>query len=41
VKPKITTTPFFAVEVNGNVEIIPVEATPAVMIAKLKQYRGQ
>ena len=41
IKSKITTTPAFAVEVNGRVEIIPLEATPAAMVAKLKTYRGQ
>ena len=41
VKPAITTVPCFAVEVNGKVEIIPVEPTPALMVAKLKTYRGQ
>lgn len=41
IKPKITSTPFFAVEVNGQVEIIPLESTQAAMIAKLKTYRGE
>lgn len=40
VKPSVTTVPFFAVEVNGKVEIIPFEATPEAMVAKLNTYRG-
>jgi hypothetical protein len=40
VKPKVTSVPAVAVEVNGAVEIIPVEATPAAMLAKLKTYKG-
>lgn len=40
VKPKITATPCVAVEVNGKVEIIPLEATPAAMIAVFDKYRG-
>lgn len=39
VQPKITTTPAVAVEVNGKVEIIPLDATPAAMVATLKKYR--
>lgn len=34
------TTPFFAVEVNGQVECIPFEATPEAMVAKLQTYKG-
>lgn len=41
VKPAITTVPFAAVEVNGKIEIIPIEPTPAAMVAKLKTYRGE
>lgn len=41
VKPAVTSTPCFAVEINGKVEIIPVEPTQAEMIAKLKTYRGE
>lgn len=37
-KPKITTVPCVAVAVNEKVEIIPLEATPAAMIAVLKKY---
>jgi hypothetical protein len=40
IQPNVTTTPAVAVEVNGKVEIIPVEATPAKMIDVLKTYRG-
>jgi hypothetical protein len=32
--------PCAAVEVNGKVEIIPLEATPAAMVAKLQSYLG-
>jgi hypothetical protein len=41
VQPKVTVTPCVAVEVNGKVDLIPLEPTPAAMIAKLKIYRGQ
>jgi len=41
VKQNLTTVPAFAVEVNGKVELIPLEATPALMVAKLKTYRGE
>lgn len=41
VKPKVTTVPCVAVEVNGSVEIIPFEATPAAMVAKLAEYKGK
>lgn len=40
IKPQITAVPFAAVEVNGKVEIIPLEATPAAMVEKFKTYRG-
>lgn len=40
VKEKATTVPFAAVEVNGKVEIIPLESTPDAMVEKLKTYRG-
>jgi hypothetical protein len=39
IQPKLTTHPAVAVEVNGAVEIIPLEATPAAMVAKLETYR--
>lgn len=39
VQEKITAVPFAAVERNGQVEIIPLEATPDAMIAKLTKYR--
>lgn len=39
VQEKITSVPFAAVEVNGKVEIIPLEPTPDAMIAKLTKYR--
>lgn len=38
VKPKLTTVPCVVIEVNGNAEIIPLEATPAAMVAKLDTY---
>lgn len=38
VKPKVTSTPCVAVERNGKVEIIPVAATPADMLATFKRY---
>lgn len=40
VKPAVTVVPCVAVERNGKVEIIPLEATPAAMVAKLKTYAG-
>ncbi len=40
VQANMTTAPFVAVEVNGKVEIIPFEATPAAMVTKLKTYNG-
>lgn len=39
IKPKLTTTPCVAVEVNGNVEIIPLASTPAEMVATFDTYR--
>ena len=41
VKPKLTTLPAVAVEVNGSVDIIPLAATPAEMVAILKKYKGE
>jgi hypothetical protein len=41
VKPAVTTVPAIAIEVNGKVEIIPLETTPAAMVQTLKKYRGQ
>jgi hypothetical protein len=40
VKPKVTSTPCLAVEVNGKVEIVPLPATPAEAVAALKKYAG-
>lgn len=40
VKPKVTTTPCVAIEVNGKAEIVPVEATPAAMVAVFNKYLG-
>lgn len=40
VKDAKPTPPFFAVEVNGKVEVIPFEKTPEAMVAKLNTYRG-
>lgn len=40
IKPNVTTIPCVGVEVNGKVELIPLEATPAAMVEKLKSYRG-
>lgn len=40
VQPSLTTIPCVAVEVNGKAEIIPLEVTPAAMVAKLNTYRG-
>lgn len=40
IKPKLTTVPAVAVEVNGAVEIIPFEADQTKMVAKLNEYRG-
>ena len=39
-KLKPTDVPCVAVEVNGKVEIIPLAATPAEMVAKFKTYLG-
>lgn len=41
VKPKVTTTPCVAVEVNGKVDIIALDATPDAMIATLNKYLGK
>lgn len=41
IKPKITSTPCIAVEVNGKVDIIPLDATPAAQVETLKKYRGK
>jgi len=41
VKPSITAVPCVAVEVNGKVEVIPLEETPAKMVAKLRSYLGE
>lgn len=41
IQPKVTTTPCAAVEVNGKVELIPLDATPAAMVATLTSYRGK
>lgn len=38
IKPNVTATPCVAVERNGKVDIIPLEPTPAAMVAKLKAY---
>jgi hypothetical protein len=40
IQPAITTVPFAAVEVNGKIEIIPLEPTPAAMVEKFKTYNG-
>lgn len=39
IQPKLTTHPAIAVEVNGRVEIIPLEPTQAAMVAKLETYK--
>lgn len=39
IQPAITTLPMFAVEVNNKVKIIPLEKTPAEMVAKLKAMK--
>lgn len=41
IKPALTTTPCVAVEVNGKVEIVPLESTPAKMVDVLKSYKGK
>lgn len=41
VKPAVTVTPSVAIERNGKVEIINIEATPAKMIETLTKYRGK
>ncbi len=40
VKPKLTTVPCVAIEVNGQVDIIPLAATPEAMIDVFKKYKG-
>ncbi len=40
VKPAITTTPCIAIERNGKVTIINLDATPARMIETLNAYKG-
>lgn len=40
ITPQITTLPCVAVEVNGKVEIVPLGATPAAMVATFEKYRG-
>lgn len=41
IKPKITTTPCVAIEVNGKVDILPLDASPLAMLETLKKYRGK
>lgn len=41
IKPTITTTPCVAIELNGKVDILPLEATPAAQVAKFKTYLGE
>lgn len=41
VKPKITTVPFLAVEVNGKAEIVPFPKTPEECLETLKKHRGK
>jgi hypothetical protein len=41
VKPSVTAVPCVAVEINGKVEIVPLEETPAKMVAKFKSYLGE
>ncbi len=40
VKPKLTTVPCVAIETNGHVDILPLEATPAAMVETFKKYKG-
>lgn len=40
VKDKVTSVPCWAVEVNGNVEIIPFEANQAEQVKKFSEYKG-
>lgn len=39
IQPKLTTVPAIAIEVNGRVEILPLEATPAQMVKVLDTYK--
>ncbi len=39
VKPKLTTVPCVAIEVNGQVDIIPLAATPEAMVETFKRYK--
>jgi hypothetical protein len=41
IKPAITVTPCVAMERNGKVEIVNLEASPAKMVEKLQAYRGK
>lgn len=41
VKPKVTSVPCIAIEVNGKVVIEPLAATPALQVEALKKYIGE
>lgn len=41
VQPEITVTPCVAMERNGKVKIVNLEATPAKMVETLQAYRGK
>ncbi len=40
VKPKLTSTPCYVIEVNGKAEILSLPATPAAALTELKKYAG-
>lgn len=40
IRPKLTSVPCWAIEVNGKVEIVPLPATVAEGLALLKKYKG-
>lgn len=41
IKPKLTTVPVVAIEVNGVVDLLPLPATPAETVTLLKKYKGE
>lgn len=41
IQPQITTTPCIAIERNGKVDILPLDATPSAQVETLKKYRGK
>lgn len=41
IQPQITSVPCVAIERNGKVDILPLDATPTAQVETLKKYRGK